>query len=493
MRRKFLHLSRAVRASILLLGFVVPFSSFASCTGGNGNQQSSLAGKDATVGDAPADAKETSADVNVIEEVAPPLDGPVSRTFCELPGSLVFGSGGSKTLISGGETAAPSLSWLSLPAGYCAHYFAHVPTSRQIRFAPGGELFVASPSTPTAGGAPAGLGAIVVLFDDNHDGYADGDTLPHSDGSAQKLALFLSDSSVASTQGLLFAPGFFYYQSSTSILKLPYVTGERSATGSPQTIADITMFESSDHWPKTLDIADDGTIYVGNGGDQSEVCEADTTLPRPFHGGVLKIGGADDPVGGTPVARGFRNPIAIRCQRGHDLCFSAELGLDGSQSTGGREKVVPIRQGDDWGYPCCATTNVPYAGTPSPNCSQVASETVAFVIGDTPFGLDFEPGSWPAPFSKNLFVATHGEVGSWEGARVVAVPTESDGLPVQSSDLESSTGLTDFATGWPESSAVQPQGRPSALTFAPDGRLFLANDQDGDIFWMAPVGVGADP
>jgi glucose/arabinose dehydrogenase len=477
-----------VRTSILVLGLLVPISAFASCT--DGTAVTSPA-KDASV---PTDASlhDARRDVNVIEEVAPALDGPVSHTFCDMPGSLVFRSGGSTALVAGGNADAPSLSWLKLPDGFCAHYFAHVPTGRQIRFAPGGELFVASPSTPTAGGAPAGLGAIVVLTDDNHDGYADGDVFPHSDGGSQSLNTFLSDSSVASTQGLLFAPGFFYYQSGTSILRLPYATGQRAATGTPDTIANITIFETADHWPKTLDIADDGTIYVGNGGDQGDMCLPDTTLPRPFHGGILSIGGANDPVGGTPIARGFRNPIAVRCQRGHNLCFSVELGLDGSGSEGGREKVVPIRNGDDWGFPCCATTNVPYAGTPSPDCSQVASENVAFEIGDTPFGMDFEPGSWPAPFSKNIFVATHGVVGSWEGARIVAIPTESDGMPVKSSDLDGETGLRDFATGWPQSSVTVTLGRPAALAFAPDGRLFLANDEVGDIFWMAPIGVGAD-
>lgn len=480
----------AVRISILLLVFALPFTAFASCTDGNGGTSPA---KDATVADA-------LADTGIIEEVAPQVDGPISSTFCGLPGSLVFGASGSRTLVSGGNTSAPSLSWLTLPAGYCAHYFAHVPTVRQIRFAPGGELFAASPSTPTAGGAPPGLGAIVVLVDDNLDGYADGDAFVHSDGGAQNLSLFLgSDPSV---QGLLFAPGFFYYQGSpagsstgTSILKLPYTTGQRTATGTPQTIANVTYDGTTGapatHWPKTLDIADDGTIYVGNGGEQGDPCT--TTLPRTFLGGILSIGGASDPMGGTPVARGFRNPIAVRCQRGHDLCFSLELGLDGSGPEGGREKLVPIRPGDDWGFPCCATTNVPFTGlSVTPNCAGVTPESVSFVIGDTPFGFDFESGLWPAPFTNNIFVATHGEVGSWEGARVVAVATQSNGMPVPSSDLQSSTGLANFVTGWPQSSAAQPQGRPAALTFAADGRMFIANDQDGDIFWVAPVGVGAD-
>ena len=34
------------------------------------------------------------------------------------------------------------------------------------------------------------------------------------------------------------------------------------------------------------------------------------------------------------------------------------------------------------------------------------------------------------------------------------------------------------------------QGRPTTLAFAPDGRLFIGNDTNGDIFWIAPVAAG---
>jgi hypothetical protein len=147
----------------------------------------------ANAGDAGADRMVTK-DADTPEVRPPPFDGPTAPTFCDLPGSLIFGTHGT-TLIAEGNAAAPSLTWLTLPPGFCVHYFAHVNLTRQIRFAPGGELFVASPSTPTAGGAgstpgTAGLGAIAVLVDENHDGYADGDAFPHGDGSPQKLALF---------------------------------------------------------------------------------------------------------------------------------------------------------------------------------------------------------------------------------------------------------------------------------------------------------------
>ena len=115
-------------------------------------------------------SKDTSGPDATVDAPYNEVDGAFGTAFCELPGSLVFGTNGT-TLVAGGESA-PALTWLTLPPGFCAHYFANVPTPRQSRFAPGGELFVASPSTATAGGAPPGLGAVIVLADDNFDGYA---------------------------------------------------------------------------------------------------------------------------------------------------------------------------------------------------------------------------------------------------------------------------------------------------------------------------------
>jgi glucose/arabinose dehydrogenase len=407
-------------------------------------------------------------------------DGSFGGPFCELPGSLVFGQD-TVTVIEGGKTA-PDLSWITLPPGFCAHYFAHVGAARQIRFAPGGELFVASPTTPTAGGSPFGVGGIVVLADDNFDGYADGDVFPHSDNTPQALTMFIS--SLASAEGMLFTPGAFYYQNSTQILSLPYQTGQRAPVGMASMVANITIYVSEDHWPKTLGQADDGTIYVGNGGDQFDQCDP-TVFPRPFHGGVLELDGT---AGGTPVAQGFRNPIAVRCQKGHDHCFAAELTLDGSGNEGGREKLVPIRQGDDWGYPCCATTNVPFQGVGNPNCSSVADESVAFEVGHTPFGFDFEPGLWPAPYTSSVVLSLHGDVGSWYGARVVSIPTGGDGMPLPTSELDGGSPPLDLVQGWDD--AKRDHGRPDDVAFSKDGRAFIANDVTGDIFWVAPVGLG---
>jgi hypothetical protein len=50
---------------------------------------------------------------------------------------------------------------------------------------------------------------------------------------------------------------------------------------------------------------------------------------------------------------------------------------------------------------------------------------------------------------------------------------------------DASTAMVDFATGWDD--GKNDHGRPAALTFAPDGRMFVGNDIDGTIVWIAPV------
>ncbi len=404
---------------------------------------------------------------------------PTPGRFCDLPGSVQSTAPGL-AIVPGGPPNAPDLSFLRLPVGFCAHFFAEVGNTRQLRFAPGGELFVASPRAVTTGGGPGGQAAIIVLPDDDRDGVADAPTT------------FLSG--LPSTQGLLFTGGYLYYQDQTKILRVPYAPGDRTAQAPSEQVADIaiaTSYTSFIHWPKMLDIADDGTIYVTNGGDEGEPC--DPTLEpaaRPFHGGILKLDGSP---GGALVTKGFRNPISVRCARGHGFCFAVELTRDFSTPQGGREKIVPIRQGDDWGFPCCATQDVPFPDiNPVPDCTAVAKEIDSFFVGNTPFDLDFEFGRWPEAWTNKAYVPLHGAYGTWTGARVVAIDFDTmTGQVLPGSDLTGmSTGaMKDFATGWDD--GTQSHGRPAVVAFAPDGRLFLGSDTTGDIIWIAPLDLSS--
>src|SRR5260370_8403760 len=142
--------------------------------------------------------------------------------------------------------------------------------------------------------------------------------------------------------------------------------------------------QAAEHWPKVFDIAQDGTIFVSNGGSQSDQCVA----ADPVRGAIVKLN-ADGST--SKVATGFRNPIAMRCESNHNVCLVVELALDYAGSEAGREKIVPVRPGDNWGYPGCATQNVPYAGVTyrdtggPPHCPRVSPQSASFLTHHTPF------------------------------------------------------------------------------------------------------------
>ena len=403
-------------------------------------------------------------------ETVPPT--PSDMGLCGLPGAVQF-TGPGTAVVPGGPADAPDLSFLELPVGFCAKWYGRIGNPRQLRFAPGGELFVASPTKFTTGNGQGGREAIVVLPDDD------------ADGTADEPVTFLGN--LKATQGLLFTGGYLYYQDDKRIMRVAYTAGDRTAQMASEMVANIMVYSSLLHWPKTLDVADDGTIYVTNGGDEGEPCNREN---RPFHGGVLKLDGS---VEGAQVAKGFRNPISVRCARGYGRCFAVELARDYTTALGGREKIVPVRDGDDWGFPCCATKDTPYfdlRGEHAPDCSHVPQEIDSFYIGHTPFDLDFETGKWPAPWTHRAFVPLHGIYGSWRGARLVGIDFDvMTGMVLPGSDLSgmSAGAMRDFATGWDDGSRLH--GRPANVAFAPDGRLFLGNDNTGHIIWIAPFGL----
>jgi glucose/arabinose dehydrogenase len=290
-------------------------------------------------------------------------------------------------------------------------------------------------------------------------------------------------------------------------MREPYAMCQRAPKGDPEQLADIQQYVDQLHWPKTLDQADDGTIYVSNGGSQSEMC--DPTLP--FHGGILAL----DPQGSNGVrqiAKGMRNPMYVRCHHdGHNLCFASELAKDYSAGEGGREKLLVIHEGDDWGYPCCASQGLPYtdvclgcsaltdtqanstqacknANQCSPKCAAVVNDTNSFIIGNTPFGLDFAEDQFPSPFKHVAVVALHGEFASWKDAKVVTIgmdPATGQMLPSSSITGMITGAEQDFITGWDD--GMLDHGRPSDVAVSRDGRIFISNDVTGEIIWAAPV------
>jgi len=352
-----------------------------------------------------------------------------------------------------------------------------VVEARVMAFAPNGDLFLAAPSQSTVGGANGGPGGIFVLPDDDGDGRADAvlpfaGTFP-SDGRAC-AALEADPNSLACVHGLAFAGDYVYFTRSDEVRRIPYRAGERSASSGSELVARLGGAAIPDHrFAHTLERTREGRLYVSRGRGDSNTC-SDEEMSR---GAVLEldVDGRTMPVVPSLVADGFRNPMYLRCSPSScGDCYASELSGDDWDGVGGREKLALLgKKGESWGYPCCVGQGEPHPSARAHDCANVGRELVAIPLHDTNFGLDFDRGGFPAPYRHGLFVALHGVFTSFGGTGVVFVATDPrTKRPVGEAKM--------FAKGF------APSGRATDAVFAPDGRLFVADDTSGKIYWIAP-------
>jgi glucose/arabinose dehydrogenase len=306
---------------------------------------------------------------------------------------------------------------LRAPSGFCIRRFATIGLPRVMALAPNGDLFVTSPSATTAAGDSGGMGAIVVLSDDNRDGVAEMHTF--------------ATGGLDTVHGITFSGGFVYFTTSDAVYRSPYTMGQRAETpGSRQLVAGGPMttlgatFQRGGRWTHGLAASVNGRILATRG-EYSSCMMGPDGRPAPGIGEVYEVGMNAL----TRVASGFRNPMYARCHPCRDLCMVAELGED--QTTGAVESLIVI-DNDHWGgYPCCYQNNTgPRASTGLCRC--IDQQNVKINLGDTPFGFDWERGAWPEPYRNGVFVALHGSfyLPNYAAAGVVFLPTDpTTGIP----------------------------------------------------------------
>lgn len=358
------------------------------------------------------------------------------------------------------STSAPTIAGAAVTRGFFLRKFGAVPSARSMSVAPNGDLFVTSPARSTPGGEGGGLGAILVLSDDNHDGTAEIGTF--AEGLADVHAVAVRN-------------GYVYFTTESAVLRTPYTAGlRREMSGMRETVFRYPQGDDS-RWTHGLDVRADGTVFTSMGvWGSSRECSA-----RPNQGEIYRVG-AGDPMGAR-VVQGLRNPMYVRCHRSDPFCLAAELGDDRGPTWGALEKLVSLEENmQDAGFPCCITqrTTSPFnAG--AFDCAAVTPGVATFELQMTPFGMDWEPGLWPAPFHRGLFVALHGSFYSlpkWQGASVVFARTDERGRPTG--------GFMPFLLGFgPDGSPLE---RPADVAFAGDGRMYVADDHGGAIYWIAP-------
>lgn len=459
---------RALRRQLLLLFIGLPIAAtvagmgiFAACSS-TGDVAGVTPGADGPVVVANPDAPPGQTCTPV--DIAPGT----GKKFCELPGT---------------DSTA-----LQVPPEFCVREFTTTPVieARVLRFAPNGDLFVAAPSMDTPGGASDGPGAIVVLPDDDGDGRADS-VLTYAGPTPRKgstCALLDADpNSFACVHGLLFSGGYLYFTRSDEVRRFPYSAGQRTApAGTSELVAKLGGTGIEDvRWTHTLEQTKSGSIYVSRGRTDTSACSPE----QMTRGAVFTLhveGSAPLPLTPEVMANGFRNPMYLRCSPSScGECYASELTGDNWDGVGGREKLAMLgKQGEAWGYPCCVARDQGAPGTAATECATVGRELVSIPLHDTPFGLDFDRGAFPEPYKHGLFVALHGVRTSFGGTGVVFLKTDP-------SSLRPTSEAKMFVNGFGKGSSA----RATDVAFSPDGRLFIADDTSGKIFWVAPRTLAA--
>lgn len=387
------------------------------------------------------------------------------KKFCDLPGADVPG--------------------FEVPPEFCVREFTTTPLleARVLRFAPNGDLFVAAPSTPTIGGATGGPGAIVVLPDDDHDGRADAVVTyagPSPADGRTCADLETDPASLACVHGFLFSDGYLYFTRSDEVRRFPYAAGARAAPmAAGELVAKLGGTGIPDvRWTHTLERTKDGSIYVSRGRIDSSACsEEEMTRGAVF---ALHVeANLALPLVPDLVADGFRNPMYLRCSPSScGDCYASELSGDNWDGVGGREKLALLgAKGESWGYPCCVGVDQP-APDAKRGCGNVSRELVSIPLHDTNFGLDFDRGGFPPPYRHGVFVALHGVFTSFGGTGVIWLETDARTLRPKGPGKMFLKGFL-------------PDGRATDVAFAPDGRLFVADDTAGKIYWVAPRTLAA--
>ncbi len=450
------------RSSVVAVAFVVSAASAAVVACGSDEEIPASPTLDA--GPA-ADAGMTEGGDSAVVTPCAAADLPEGKgaPFCDLPG-----------------TDTPDLV---VPPQFCVREFTTTPVgeARVLRFAPNGDLFVAAPSMATVGGATGGPGSVVVLPDDDGDGKADavvtyaGPSV--SDGRTCAALEAESPASLACVHGLHFQDGHLYFTRSDEVRRWPHEPGQRKAPAGPgELVATLGVAAIPDaRWTHTLEGRKDGALLVSRGRSDSSACSAEEMTRGAVF--ALHVAGAPKlPLVPDLVADGFRNPMYLRCAPNScGDCYASELSGDDWGGVGGREKLSLLgAPGESWGYPCCVGRDEPHPGAGATSCANVGRELVAIPLHDTNFGLDFDRGGFPEPYRHGLFVALHGVFTSFGGTGVVWLGKDPVTLrPTAKPEL--------FIRGF-----GKPNGRATDVVFAPDGRLFVADDTLGKIYWVAP-------
>jgi glucose/arabinose dehydrogenase len=403
---------------------------------------------------------------------------------------LVSGVARAQNRLPSGMNPPGCTAGLVLPAGFCASVFAEgVSGARHLVVAPNGDVFVNSEGRG---------GGITALRDTNGDGKAD---LREHFGDDGGTGIALEGNNLYATSG-------------NSIVRYRIASGSLTPVGKSETIVTGLPMSGSHHSHNFVLQA--GSLFV-NIGTASNACQQhDRQAESPGYtpctelnarGGIWEFDAnrlGQQEKDGRRFATGLRNSVALTRNPQDGALYATVHGRDQLHDNWPRlftaeksaenpgEELVRVDRGGDYGWPYCyydvdrrALVLAPeYGGNgqQTGQCSQKSAPLMAFPGHWAPNGMVFYTGrQFPSEYRGGAFVAFHG---SWNRA-----PLPQAGYRVVFAPFRGNTptgSYTTFADGFNPSPSTgrAPRGthRPTGVSQAPDGSLFITDDSRGTIW-----------
>ena len=388
-------------------------------------------------------------------------------------------------------SSPPCAAELELPDGFCATLFAdNVRGARHIVVAQNGDVFVNVQGKTSPG--------VLALRDTNRDGRAD---VRQSWGGAGGTGIALDN-------------GYLYATENNSIVRYRIAPGSLTPAGKAETVVgDLPM--SGSHHSHNF-VLQNHTLYV-NIGSASNACQEqdrraasrgnNPCTELETRAGIWEFDANrlnQTPGDGRRFATGLRNSVAFARNPTDGNLYATVHGRDqlhdnwpdlftaekSAENPG--EELVRVDRGADYGWPYCyfdvdrktLVLAPEYGGNGQTvaQCERKVQPLMAFPGHWAPDGMVFYTGSqFPAAYRGGAFIAFHG---SWNraplpqaGFRVVYAPFRFN-RPVGT--------YTTFAGGFnpkPAPGRASPgTRRPTGITQAPDGSLFVTDDTGGTIW-----------
>ena len=404
---------------------------------------------------------------------------------------------------------------LKLPPGFCATVFADkIGHARHLVVAPNGVVYVNTWSGRYYGNdQPHEGGFLVALQDTGGSGHADvnerfGDTVQTGSAGGTGIALY---------------KGSLYVEMNDKILRYALPEGSIVPDGKPDVIVSGLPL-TGDHPMHPFAIDPQGNMYV-DVASATNSCQKENRQPfvpgdKPCteletRAGIWRYDANRTGQKFSPAERyatGIRNADGITIDSAGTGLYATQHGRDQLSTNWSSmytpeqgaelpaEELLKIQQGGDYGWPECyfddrknelvlAPEYGGNGGSKIGECAGKLAPVAAFPAHWAPNDVTIYEGSqFPQAYRGGAFIAFHG---SWNRA-----PFPQGGYNLVFQPLangKASGKYVIFADGFAGANKEPGKAthRPSGLAVAPDGALFVTDDQNGRVWRITYVGGDA--